>query len=306
MEGAPSPVVEKKNFINDEVKEALSHIRDATSPDFSLYFIGLFILSTFIHESHTTGFVILFSGWILIQLVTHVLDEDFNSNLFWNIFSLLGNVIFYLFIGYCWSMVKLYIDIWQHHLPIELNNSIYKCFSDTGKEGCTIQILGELKWYVVKWITTWPFSLAYTLSRDPLKIATDAIYEFGKQRYIYIIKSAISSGNQTIITPLWFLLMFLSYLIIGWVWSHVKLFFDVWQGTLPSNFNKEASEINNDQKMYAFVIRIKKLVVSWNILWPFSIVYTLLRHPLRMLADVIYAFSIKSYIWITRKALAMK
>lgn len=37
MEGSPPP--KKNNLINDEVKEALSHIRDATAPDFSLYFI---------------------------------------------------------------------------------------------------------------------------------------------------------------------------------------------------------------------------------------------------------------------------
>lgn len=35
-------------------------------------------------------------------------------------------------------------------------------------------------------------------------------------------------------------------------------------------------------------------------------VYTLLRHPLRLLADFLYALSIRSYMWIARKAKNLK
>lgn len=306
MQNRPEEVREQS------IRDVLFNVRDATLPDFSLPFIAGFLLITIFHESHATFSGCILIAWILVQLVSHVIDEDFYSNLFWNAFGLIGNIFFYLFIGYCWSMAKLYIDIWQGHLPAPLIKDIQTCFSTAGTQGCGTVLLSKLKWNVVFWITNWPFSLAYTLARDPLKIATDTIYAFGQKRYISIIKAALETESGThSSSPLYLLFtwsaMISGYILMGWLWSHAKLFFDVWQGTLPNVYKRELDEIRQDeQRLWTFIVRIKRLVVAWNVLWPFSIVYTLLRHPLRLLADLLYALSIRSYMWAARKGLSMK
>ncbi len=107
-----------------------------------------------------------------------------------------------------------------------LTNDIRNCLSaDKATPGCFYDFFGKIKWYIVKWILTWPFSLAYTLSRDPLKIATDTIVRLSEQRYIAIIQSAlfaldhqpgtngIETANWT--TLAWFFGSIAGYLLMG-------------------------------------------------------------------------------------------
>lgn len=84
-----------------------------TAPDFSLVFIAFFIALTYFHESHFAYTGVVVGLWIALQLVSYVIKEDFRNDLFWSIFGLIGNLIFYLFIGHCWSLAKLYLDGWQ-------------------------------------------------------------------------------------------------------------------------------------------------------------------------------------------------
>jgi hypothetical protein len=203
-------------------------------------------------------------------------------------------------------MAKLYIDLWQGHLDVKLMDQARLCVTPQGPEGCLLAFLLEMKWNIVRWMTTWPISLIHTISRDPLKIFTDLIFEWSRQRYLFIIKAALSAhDDQNFSTPLWYYPVgVVAYFIIGFIWTHVKLFMDVWQGSLPPTLDAEVQDIFQKQSGYlGFVLKIKWLVIQWMITWPMSILYTLLRHPFRILADFIYHLTQRKYVWIVEKAM---
>lgn len=312
---------EEENSNNGEVvlqfnspRETLGVIARATAPELSLVFCLGFAAVAYFHESHFAHVSILLGVWLAVQLAFNVLDnDDFKSDMFWSVFSLLGNVLFYLFLGYCWSMVKLYLDVWQGHLDPALINRIRTCVG-TDETGCVIPLLLEMKWMIVRWMTTWPVSLAYTLSRDPLHIVTELIYTWSRQRYFAIMASAIkahdlaSSSSETPETSwaavlVWFAYVF-GYFVIGYAWTHAKLFIDVWQGALPASLDARVRDVYERKASYwEFVKQIKWLVTQWMLTWPLSIVYTLLRHPLRIVVDFIYELSQRKYAWIIGKAM---
>lgn len=278
-----------------------------TSPGFSLPFILLFILATYFHESHFTPTGIAVGIWILLQFASFVIKEDFRNDLFWSIFGLIGNLIFYLFIGYFWSLTKLYLDIWQGHLDPELIAKIRTCISTDGKEGCVFSFLSEMKWFIVSWMVTWPVSVAYTISRDPFRVITDFIFEISRRRYLSIITAALYAHDSTDIQDtdlLTIILYIFGYFVIGFIWSHLKLFIDVWQKSLPPSLEEEVRNVyRGDKNYWNFALSIKWLVIQWLITWPFSIVYTILRHPVRILADFVYKLSQRKYVWIISKAM---
>lgn len=235
--------------------------------------------------------------------------EDFYQNVFWSIFSILGQIMFYLLIGYIWIHIKLYLDVWLGHLPTDFHNGLTQCSTFDDKldmASCFMNQLLEHKWLLSNWMLTWPISAVYTLSRDPLQLITDVAFEWSKERYVYIITSALSADTSDIHIGFIFLYFF-GYLFMGYIWTHIKLFVDVWQGSLPKRLDEHACAVyNGDKNYWSFVIEIKWLIMSWTIMWPFSLVYTLLRHPMRIMAEFIYKLSQKKYVAITDKAMEMR
>lgn len=308
-----SPIRKKKEVEVEEEEEKVTPmdvfntISFYTSPDFSLTFIVLFILITYFHESHFTFTGIAVCIWIIIQCISFVIKEDFRNDLFWSIFGLVGNLIFYLFIGYLWSLAKLYLDILQGHLDPLLISKIRTCISEQGEAGCVFSFLSEMKWCIVQWMVTWPVSIAYTITRDPFKLITDVIFEMSRKRYLAIISAALyAHDNYELEEPniLYWILYFIGYITIGYIWTHLKLFIDVWQQSLPKSLeNKIKLVYNGDKNYWNFALEIKWLVLQWLITWPFSILYTILRHPVRILADFVYRISQKKYVWIISKAM---
>lgn len=299
-------------LFNSPANETFYIIARATAPEFSILFFIAFAIVAYFHESHFVYVAIFMSVWLTIQLAFNVLDDNFRNDLFWNVFSLLGNVIFYLFLGYLWSMVKLYLDVWQGHLDPTLIARIRMCVS-TQEAGCVIPLLLDMKWMIVRWMTTWPASLAYTLSRDPIHIITELIYTWSRQRYFAIMASAIkahdisdsldNNGASWTTLATWFSYL-LAYFVLGYVWTHAKLFIDVWQGALPASLDSKVRDVYERKASYwEFVGQIKWLVTQWMLTWPLSIVYTLLRHPLRILVDFVYQLSQRKYAWIVGKAM---
>jgi hypothetical protein len=82
-------------------------VADYSSPDFSLLFVIMFVAIAYFHETHFTYTTVAIAAWLLLQTVASVTRTDFKTDLFWNITSLLGNLLFYLFLGYLWSLVKV-------------------------------------------------------------------------------------------------------------------------------------------------------------------------------------------------------
>lgn len=300
-------------FDFDSPVETLRSVAQISAPDFSLIF-GVFIIAiTYFHEYHFTKVAVVLSVWFTVQIVAHSMNDDFKNDLFWNILTLLGNFVLYLFCGYIWSMAKLYIDIRQGHLDPTLITRIRECVS-TDQTGCIIPLLMDMKWMIVRWMTTWPISLVRTLLRDPFNITIDFIYTSSLRRYYAIMGSAIGALDMhdslsTDAATSWstvviYLAYVVGYFAIGYVWTHVKLFVDVWQGALPLSLDQQVRDAY-DRKIgyWAFVKQIKWHVTSWMIVWPFSIFYTLLRHPLRILVDFVYELSQRKLAWIVEKAM---
>jgi len=136
----------------NKLKPAVVALADYTAPDFSVFFIVFFALITYSHETYYAQSLIGLCIWAGLQLFSVVLNDDFRINIFWNVFALLGNLVFYLFLGYCWSMLKLYVDIWQGHMPEALMAQIRESIK-TGTFGA---VLLQLKWIIMRWTITWP------------------------------------------------------------------------------------------------------------------------------------------------------
>lgn len=320
MEGpvdAESEVDFQHVYANAE--QGVKRIADATAPDFSVLFLAAFLVIAYIHESkpEISGTIIVF--WLLVQLFGSIVRKEFQNDLFWKVIGLFGNLFLYLLIGYCWSMVKLYIDIWQDHIPLELVNQIRECTSANGEEGCIFEFIGQMKWFIVRWMTHWPVSVIYTLSRDPLRIFTDMLIHWSEKRYLLIAaaavraldaklgRSTLTDSSEDVWLIMWTFGFILGYVVLGYIWTHMKLFLDVWQKTLPAPLEAELVLVyRGDKNYWSFVSKIKWLVLQWLITWPFSIAYTILRHPARILADFVYQLSQRKYTWIVSRAVEIR
>jgi len=242
--------------------------------------------------------------WLALQVAGNVLDEDFRDNLFWGILGTVGNLVLYVLIGHAWSYVKLYIDISQRHLSEPLMAELTKC----GDAECFFQFLLSSKLLLAQWTLTWPMSMLYTLTRDPLTIFTNLLFKWSQERYVWIIQSALgTSSDSNEWTLLWFLGTVVGFFAIGYFWTHVKLFLEVWQGTLPKKLDEQVRAVYaNKESYWQFIVDIKWLVMRWMLTWPFSVLYTLFRHPFRMLAEFVYELSQRKYAWITKKAMKLR
>lgn len=295
----------------------LKNVARATAPDFSLIFVVGFLLVTFAHERYFVETASVLACWLVIQLIVITTNDDFKNDLFWNILSLVGHLVFYLFLGYVWSMLKLYLDIWQGHLEPALLERIRNCTTSEQNISCVVPLLLDMKLMIVRYMTTWPISVFYTLTRDPLRIFTDLLYHWSRQRWVAIMAMAIQAHDlqnnvdalsstttaswQTLL--MWFAYV-LGYVVIGYAWTHVKLFVDVWQGALPPSLDAQVRSVWERKDSYwEFVKQIKWLVAQWMITWPISIVYTITRHPLKILVDFVYQLSQKKFVWIVGKAM---
>lgn len=221
-----------------------------TSPDLSLVFLAIFISLAYFHEAYSAQTGIVITAWLLLQLAAYALHPDFRNDIFWNLMGMLGSLLIYIAIGHAWTYVKLYLDIWRGHFPKETIEGMKLCFSAEGANGCVSAILFDLKWYLGQTMIIWPVSLAYTITRDPLRIITDLIFDLSRRRYISVITSALdafstaegsgsdygSAGGSTTWDVTIQLLTWVGYIVgyfaIGYLLSMVKLFLDVWQSTL--------------------------------------------------------------------------
>jgi hypothetical protein len=289
------------------LRQHIELVADLTQPDFSVLFLTAFGLVIYFNE--TSYFAYTYSAvacWIAIQLASYFVKEEHRNDLFWSILSLFGNVASYLFLGYGWSLIKLYLEIWQGNYAAELaqcaNSSAFG--AGVGAAGdCIFDFVLSQKWQIARWTLTWPVSLIATLSRDPLRVFTDCVFEWSKQRYVWIVTSALSAEGVGV-SFLWILCGVLVYAIIGYAWTHAKLFIDVWQGTLPPRLDAEIRGIYAQKGSYwDIVTKMKYYVLQWMITWPVSLLYTIARHPMRMLGDLIYRLSQRKYMFIISRAM---
>lgn len=280
-----------------------------SAPGFSIPFLLIFAVCAYFHESRTVEVSALLGIWLGLQCVSAALGDDFQQDVFWGLIGGLGNALFFLLIGHAWSWLKLWLDVRMGHLPPVFSDQLAACLPD-GPDGCLLTFLFDIKFLVVQWTIMWPLSVIYTLSRDPLKMATDLAFEWSTERYMWVIRNAYSS-SRTGQDNQWFLLTFFGgicvYLAVGYIWTHAKLFIDVWQGRLPSTLEKQLRQVvAGDSTYWAFVRNAKWLIMQWVITWPFSLVHTLLRDPVRIVVEFLYRLSQRKYVAITQSAMELR
>lgn len=264
----------------------------------------------FFHEEYPRIVTSVIAVWAAFQTATYVLDEHFREDVFWNTFSLVGYFLFYLILGVIWSFTKLYLNILFKHLPTKELLVLDKCFGDNGSDKCAVSFLFTIKWRIVRTMIVWPISILHTLSKDPLRIITDLVFQTLSKYYVQVLRSAVQAQHNNIQPEAsWFHIglttfYILIYLLVGYIWTHLKLYIDVWQGSLPKHLDEQVKTAYSHHKNYfSFLLHVKYLVIQWTIFWPFSMLYTICRHPLKIAVDVIYEFSERKYNWIVQTAM---
>lgn len=307
----------------EKVKNVVRNVAQMTSPGTSVMFFILFATFSYIHESYTVHTFIGIAVWILLQILNRVLEEDpkVDFSWWWTLWGLFGDILFYLFIGLVWTYPKLYLDVWLNHLPTSSIDYLVECTKQqiaTEKVSCFYGFVEQHRWLFAKWMLTWPLNMAYTFSRDPLRIITDMAFEFSRQRYVIIIESALAAIDpSSSSSPLddgkrwilfWWVCYVVVYLLIGYLWTHGKLFVDISQGTLPKKLDDDIIQSMHDQNGLSDMLweKLKGFVTRWWIFWPFSVAHTLLKHPVRIIIETLYKWSRASFTFIIQKAIQFR
>ena len=295
------------NFQDSDAVKLVARAAEITAPDVSPIFAALCIIVVVFHESHFTYTLIGIGIYLALQMVHQMLQEDFRNDLFWNIFSMVGNIVFYLFLGTVWALLKWYLVFRAGELP---NQALLDaCIAPGGEVGCFTPLLWENRLLISQWITSFPFSIARTIFKDPLRIAVELILSLSERNYMRLAQMALAARSGGTEAATWhdlvyYLVFFSCYFGAGFVWVHAKLFIDVWQGALPKKLDQEVRDVYHNNKSYwEFVRHIKWLVVWWLLVWPFSLVHTCLRHPFRILTNFLYRLSQGNLIKVTIKAM---
>jgi hypothetical protein len=289
-----------KGWMDKPILEQTSDVAKAVAPDFSPIFIVLFILASYFHEAYPFHFAFLASVWVLLQLYNYVMDPDFRLEIVNRLFTLLVYILVYLSCGIVWSCCKLYIDIWQGQMSENVQILVMRCYDVSGANGCGLGVLNLIKWDLTRSVTAFPISMVYTLSRDPLKLLNGFLYDLLFDTYVSIMMAAAQAhdqGNLKKETPInlrRLILYIVLYPVIGYAWSHVKLYLDVRRQHIPKRLN------DNDSSN--FLHRIRNLLLQWIIFWPISVLHTLLRDPVALFCDFVLHISKRSYIFVIERA----
>lgn len=289
---------------------AVSFAADLTSPDVSLIFLALFAAVAYFHEQNFAYTTIAIGCWVAIQVAGHAIKDEFRSDLIW---GLAGKAVFYLLIGHGWAIAKLCFEVWQGRYTQVLSTCTNTTLSGSlERVDCFANFVFSQKWHLTRWTTIWPISMAHTLSNDPIRIIADVTFTWSKYRIASLVESVFVGSTTAAAIPASVLALrivggTIAYLVLGYIWTHAKLFVDVWYGVLPARLDAELCELYAKKQSYwEFIIKIKWLVLMWMLFWPLSIVYSLTQHPLRMLVDLVYRLSQRKYRWIIGRAMEMR
>jgi hypothetical protein len=277
---------------------------DLTAPGMSFVFIALFVFATAMHKIKFSITAVGVVCWLALQIAGSVSRDQQHVDV-WYVLSLLGNLVYYLVLGVAWAICKLYIDIRQGAVPEAVLAGFAKC---AGNLDCILSNIPPLVPEIVQNIVSWPMSIAYTITSDPLAIIGKFAYGNLRRHFAGVVVLALANNNgESILGIWWTVATILAYVAIGFLWSHAKLYIDVWQGCLPTHLDQELQNLyQRNQTYWAFIQKIKGFVVLWGLMWPFSILHTLLRHPLRIIFDYLYEISKKKYHWIIQKAMELR
>jgi hypothetical protein len=64
------------------------------------------------------------------------------------------------------------------------------------KKGSYRDFILEIKWIVLQWMFTWPFSVAYNVIRHPMRLLAEFIYQLSERKYIWVTQKAVDMRNK--------------------------------------------------------------------------------------------------------------
>lgn len=271
---------------------------DYTAP-LSIGFFVLLFVGAYFHESNFMETGIIMLAWLVLQIVGSAFDDDFRDNLLWGIISIALRIVFYIFSGVIWSLFKIRFPSLVGQIPDAVKTEFAACTVFKCKFYALLPLL-------VPWTMTWPMNMIRTFSNKPLEKIAELFLSFTGTYFVTAFENLLSTDPdiQSTITPLMILVYVGGYLVAGYVFTHAKLFFDVWQGTLPKRLDDRVRGIwKSDGSYWNFIVEIKWMVMRWMVIWPFEMFFMIFRHPIRIVIEFVYEISINKYVKITEKAM---
>lgn len=290
------------------LKHFVRNVADATSPGLTWFFAAFFLLVAYFHEAYPKVVFLAIVPWLLIQFASSILDEDFREGALRFALGTFSAVLQYCGTGFVWALAKLMFDRRLDRLPDRVTEALAVC--DTADFGytCYADIFQSLAYpEMLEWTLFWPFSAAFTLTRDPLRLAYEIAMQNSERAGVWILQAAAPTNRAGGASALgWVMLGIAAYFLVGFLWTHAKLYWDVRYQNLPKRLDDIAVECyqsNDGSGFWPFVLAIKWLIMWWMIVWPFTFLSTILRNPIKEIAERLYEFSQRKYAWIAHKAM---
>ncbi len=95
------------------------------------------------------------------------------------------------------------------------------------------------------------------------------------------------------------------YLVLGFIWSFIKLFLFVWRGHLGKvehNMLMQCVKEGGDECFWSLLLHLKWTIFGWVTYWPVNIVFTALKDPLNIVFDFGFNMCRMLYVRILRQA----
>lgn len=213
--------------------------------------------------------------------------------------------------GFVWSAFKMSAIVVHKEFGTTALSHLSNCreivcengeFLCAPLEKCLHEFVTEYEFVSHRWVLTWPMNILQALGNYPYIFFSGRIIEWSRNVYVLAIAIALKGGVR--ITSYWTWGFLIAYPILGYGWTHLKLFLDVWQGALPKKEEERIIGIYERNESYLeFILDIKWKVLGWMLIWPISMVVTGFGLFLPSLADLIYKYSGRTYAKIVGKAM---
>lgn len=272
---------------------------------FSWIWFVLIALGIFFHESHFWETTTIMAIWFVIQIIGNVLDDDFQTDLFWGVIGIVFRVLFYLVGGVVWVVIKVKSKYLLGKYPDWVQISYENCTTlatEAEINHCKFNAVLPL---LVQWSFTWPMNILSVLKNRWLYVFVETLLSWGEAYFIRAFDGLFSSTTQvSSIHPLWALFWTVLYFVAGYAFTHLYLLISVWKGSLPKKLDDRVVGIwNNNESYWQFIVDIKWLVMRWLVTWPFEMLYIGMRHTLFPLLEWLYSLSVRKYVWLTELAM---
>lgn len=292
---------EEDEIVLKSPSEIVQTVAEITAFDISAWWFIVFVFLTTVHDIYYKSVIVVVTLWCILQMSSSILKPNFKEQLFWSTISVIGYVLLFLLFGFMWSRFKLSYDIKHANIPKYIIGMLNACKQD---RSCLQTVIdSELRSYVIQYIIMWPMSILKVLSKEPVKLVAEFVFEKVRFSYTNLVLYALDTSDAydpvTWTSILLNILYVMLYVSFGVLWSFVKLYLDAYQDML----SKEKLEKETNLE---FVKRIKWDIITWGITFPFSVCTTLLRHPLKVAIEFVFTILQTKYAYILDKAFENK